>query len=104
MTLFKGVLVAAGCWAASLVLSLVWLGVGLAVAGRSSGPRAGMGMMGAILATALTFLVSIGVVYRVQGRLGVLQGPRVAGTLLYGLLACGSIALLAFMMLIAFNR
>ena len=104
MTLLKGLLLAAGCWGAGLALSFVWFMVGATVAGKSHGPRVTLGMVGAMLATAVTFLVSTGVLYRGLGRLHAPQGPRVAGTLLYGLLACASSALIAFMMLLGFNR
>ncbi len=104
MTILKGLLLVAGTYGGSLALWFVWLLVGAGVAGRSTGSRAGTGMFGTMLATAVTFLAGIALVYWGLGRLGTSQGNRVGVTLVYGLLACVTVVVLAFMTLIGFNR
>ncbi|MCP3135835.1 hypothetical protein [Pyxidicoccus xibeiensis] len=100
----RGVLITAGVYAASLFLAGAWLMVGLVIAGKATGPRAGVGMMFTMGATAVTFLVGIAVVHRGLRKMEVAPGPRLASTLAYGAAAAATVAMLAFMTLVAFNR
>ncbi|MBZ4415426.1 hypothetical protein [Myxococcus sp. RHSTA-1-4] len=103
-TLLRSLLVAAGTLGGSLVLSGLWLMVGLLIAGKALGARAGFGMMVTLALTAATFLAGIAVVYRGLGRMDVARNARLLGTAGYGLVALVVLALLAFMTLVAFNR
>ncbi|MFP2925597.1 hypothetical protein ACLESO_10330 [Pyxidicoccus sp. 3LG] len=103
-TVIRGLLIAGGTYAASLVLAGVWLMVGLVIAGKATGPRAGVGMMVSLVAMAATFLAGIAVVHRGLGRMELASNARLVSTLVYGVAALATLALLAFMTLIAFNR
>ena len=103
-TVLRGLLVGAGTLGGSLVLSGLWLMVGLLIAGKATGARVGIGMMVTLVLTAATFLAGIAVVYRGLGRVGIVQKARLGGTVGYGLVALGVLATLAFMTLVAFNR
>ncbi len=103
-TAVRGLLVAAGTFGGSLVVSGLWLMVGLLIAGKALGARAGFGMMVTLGLTAATFLAGIAVVHRGLGRAGLTGNLRWVGTGVYGLLALVTLALLAFMTLVAFNR
>ncbi|MCY1016982.1 hypothetical protein [Pyxidicoccus sp. MSG2] len=103
-TAVRGLLVAAATFAGSLFISGAWLMVGLLIAGKALGARAGFGMMVTLGLTAATFLAGIAVVYRGLGRVGVPGNARLVSVGAYGLVALGTLALLAFMTLVAFNR
>jgi|GEM_PF-3361035 hypothetical protein len=103
-TVLRGLLVAGGAFGGSLILSGVWLMVGLVIAGKATGPRAGIGMMVTLGLVAATFLAGIAVVYRGLGRVGMPRNRQLVGTGGYGLIAVATLALLAFMTLVAFNR
>jgi hypothetical protein len=100
----RGLLVAVATFGGSLVISGAWLMVGLLIAGKAMGARAGFGMMVTLGLTAATFLAGIAVVYRGLGRVGVPSKARLVGSGVYGLVALVTLALLAFMTLVAFNR
>jgi hypothetical protein len=102
--LVRSLLVAVGVLGGSLVLSGLWLMVGLLIAGRSPGARAGFGMMVTLVLMAATFLAGIAVVYRALGRVGLVGNARLLGAGGYGLVALAALALLGFMTLVAFNR
>jgi hypothetical protein len=102
--LLKGLLVAVGTFGGSLVLSGLWLMVGLLIAGKAMGARAGFGMMVTLALMAATFLAGIVVVHRGLGRAGLVPNARRVGAAVYGLIALATLALLGFMTLVAFNR
>ncbi|WP_164008385.1 hypothetical protein [Pyxidicoccus trucidator] len=103
-TVVRGLLVAVGTFGGSLIISAVWLMVGLLIAGKAMGARAGIGMMVTLGLTAATFLAGIAVVYRGLGRAGLNPNLRLVGSGVYGLIALATLALLGFMTLVAFNR
>ncbi|MFP2909278.1 hypothetical protein ACLESD_30395 [Pyxidicoccus sp. 3LFB2] len=103
-TVLRGLLVAVGTFGGSLIISGVWLMVGLVIAGKAIGPRAGIGMMVTLGLMAATFLAGIAIVYRGLGRARFAPNPRLVGTGVYGLIAVATLALLGFMTLVAFNR
>ena len=100
----KAALLVAGTGLASVLLHLVWLVTGLAVAGRSLGPRASWSLLAVIMATAVTWLLGVSVIRWGLGRLG-LSSPVCWGvTVGYSVLAVLTSLLLAFTSTLAFNR
>lgn len=102
--LVRGLLVGAAALGASLFISGAWLMVGLLIAGKATGARAGIGMMVTLALTAATFVAGIAVVYRGLGRVGLAGKARQVGAGAYGLVALGTLGVLGFMTLVAFNR
>ncbi len=100
----RSLLVGGGTLGGSLVLSGLWLMVGLLIAGKATGARAGIGMMVTLVLTAATFLAGIVVVYRGMGRVFTVQKARLLGTGVYGVVALAVLATLGFMTVVAFNR
>ncbi|QSQ20340.1 hypothetical protein JY651_34510 [Pyxidicoccus parkwayensis] len=103
-TAVRGLLVALATFGGSVFISGAWLMVGLLIAGKATGARAGFGMMVTLALTAATFLAGIAVVYRGLGRVGVAGNARWVSAGAYGLAALVALGLLAFMTLVAFNR
>ena len=102
--LFSVLGVLLGVYGACLLLCVAILGVGLVVAGKSLGARAGYTMMVVVAACGLLLLTSVGVVYWALSPIGLSPTLRTGITVLYGVLAVLSGLGVGMLSAVAFNR